>query len=190
VSHYRVLIPTTNPARTGPLLKAASPFLNAEDSRGTLLGVIEMAPDRPLSEGVEVARAYRTLLSRITRYAERGPGELRGQVRIIPEAGDDIEATARLTEQTGMAFQRYSNLVRALVGQEPHEPEPPMEPELLSYLIAAALNLQVGEKQALLAERRTDERLGLELRILRKEIGLLREMVAHAGSAQARASLN
>jgi Lon protease-like protein len=115
---------------------------------------------------------------------------LRGQVRIIPEAGDDIEATARLTEQTGMAFQRYSNLVRGLVGQEPHEPEPPMEPELLSYLIAAALNLQVGEKQALLAERRTDERLGLELRILRKEIGLLREMVAHAGSAQARASLN
>jgi len=63
-------------------------------------------------------------------------------------------------------------------------------PWLPSYLIAAALNLQVGEKQALLAERRTDERLGLELRILRKEIGLLREMVAHAGSAQARASLN
>lgn len=115
---------------------------------------------------------------------------LRGQVRIIPEAGDDIEVTARLTEETAMAFQRYSNLVRALVGQEPQEPEPPMEPELLSYLIAAALNLQVGEKQALLAERRTDERLALELRILRKEIGLLKEMVAHAGSAQARASLN
>src|SRR5205823_11540363 len=54
VSHYRVLIPTTNPARTGPLLKAVSPFLNAEDSRVTLLGLIEMAPERPLSEGVEV----------------------------------------------------------------------------------------------------------------------------------------
>lgn len=115
---------------------------------------------------------------------------LRGQVRIIPEAGDDIEATARLTEETARAFQRYSNLVRALVGQEPQEPEPPMEPELLSYLIAAALNLQLGEKQALLAERRTDERLALELRMLRKEIGLLKEMVAHAGSAQARPSLN
>ncbi|MEA2667922.1 MAG: hypothetical protein QOJ33_856, partial [Chloroflexota bacterium] len=48
MSHYRVLIPTTNPSRTGPLLKAVSPFLNAEDSRGTLLGVIEMAPERPL----------------------------------------------------------------------------------------------------------------------------------------------
>ena len=90
MSHYRVLIPTTNPARTGPLLKAVSPFLNAEDSRGTLLGVIEMAPERPLSEGVEVARAYRALLSRITRYAERGPGELRGQVRIAHVAAQGI----------------------------------------------------------------------------------------------------
>jgi len=32
---------------------------------------------------------------------------LRGQVRIIPEAGDDLEATGRLTEATAMAFRRY-----------------------------------------------------------------------------------
>ena len=115
---------------------------------------------------------------------------LRGEIRIIPEAGDDLEATARLTEETALAFRRYSNLVRALVGQEPQEPEPPMEPELLSYLIGAALNLQVGEKQTLLAQRRTDERLALELRILRKEIALLNEMVTHASSPSARASLN
>ena len=98
MSHYRVLIPTTNPARTGPLLKAVSPFLNAEDSRGTLLGVIEMAPERPLSEGVEVARAYRALLSRITRYAERGPGELRGQVRIAHVAAQGIREAVLETD--------------------------------------------------------------------------------------------
>jgi glucosyl-3-phosphoglycerate synthase len=98
VSHYRVLIPTTNPARTGPLLKAVSPFLNAEDSRGTLLGVIEMAPERPLSEGVEVARAYRALLSRITRYAERGPGELLGQVRIAHVAAQGIREAVLETD--------------------------------------------------------------------------------------------
>ena len=98
MSHYRVLIPTTNPSRTGPLLKAVSPFLNAEDSRGTLLGVIEMAPERPLSEGVEVARAYRALLSRITRYAERGPGELRGQVRIAHVAAQGIREAVLETD--------------------------------------------------------------------------------------------
>src|SRR5207253_153278 len=96
--HSRVLVPTTNPARTGPLLKAVAPFLNAEDSRGTLLGVIEMAPERPLSEGVEVARAYRALLSRITRYAERGPGELRGQVRIAHVAAQGIREAALETD--------------------------------------------------------------------------------------------
>jgi hypothetical protein len=66
-----------------------------------------------------------------------------------------------------------------------------MEPELLSYLIAAALNLQVPEKQSLLAERRTDSRLKLELHMLRKEIVLLKQMVAHAAAAgTVRTSLN
>ena len=116
---------------------------------------------------------------------------LRGQIRIIPEAGDDLDATAQLTETTATAFQHYSNLLRQLVGQKVDKAEPPMEPELLSYLIAAALNLQVPEKQTLLAERRTDSRLLLELRILRKEILLLKQMVAHAAAAgTVRTSLN
>ena len=116
---------------------------------------------------------------------------LRGQIRIIPEAGDDLDATAQLTETTATAFQHYSNLLRQLVGQKVDEAEPPMEPELLSYLIAAALNLQVPEKQTLLAERRTDSRLLLELRILRKEILLLKQMVGHAAAAgTVRTSLN
>jgi Lon protease-like protein len=115
---------------------------------------------------------------------------LRGQVRIIPESGDDLDATARLTEATATAFQRYSNLLRQLVGEKLEESEPPMEPELLSYLIAAAMNLQLPEKQSLLAEPRTDARLQLELKILRKEIALLERMVARADAAKSRASLN
>jgi Lon protease-like protein len=116
---------------------------------------------------------------------------LRGRIRIIPESGDDLDETAQLTETTGMAFRAYSNLLRELVGQRGDDAEPPMEPELLSYLIAAALNLQVPEKQALLAERRTDSRLRLELRMLRKEIVLLKQMVAHAAAAgTVRTSLN
>ena len=115
----------------------------------------------------------------------------RGQVSFIPEAGDDLDDTARLTEQTGTAFREYSNLLRELVGQKADEAEPPMEPELLSYLIAAALNLQLQEKQTLLAEPRTDNRLKLELRLLRKEIVLLKQMVAHAAAAgSVRTSLN
>ena len=116
---------------------------------------------------------------------------LRGQIRIMPEAGDDLDAAAKLMETTAITFRQYSNLLHELVGQPPGDAEPPMEPELLSYLIAAALNLQVPEKQSLLAEPRTDTRLLLELRMLRKEIVLLKEMVAHAATAaSARTSLN
>jgi Lon protease-like protein len=126
----------------------------------------------------------------ILRTADDRP-YLRGQIRIIPEGGDDLDATARLTETTAITFRQYSNLLRELVGQQPDEVEPPMEPELLSYLIAAALNLQVPEKQSLLAEPRTDTRLVLELRMLRKEIVLLRQMVAHAATAaKVKTSLN
>jgi uncharacterized protein len=126
----------------------------------------------------------------ILKTAEDRP-YLRAEIRIIPEAGDDLDATARLTDTTGMAFREYSNLLRELVGQRPDQAEPPMEPELLSYLIAAALNLQVAEKQSLLAEPRTDSRLKLELGMLRKEILLLKQMVAHAATAgSVRTSLN
>src|SRR5207245_11598852 len=118
----------------------------------------------------------------ITRTSEDRP-YLRGQIRIIPEAGDDLDATARLTETTAITFRQYSNLLRELVGQKPDEAEPPMEPELLPYLIAAALHLQVPEKQTLLAEAGTDSRLLLELRLLRKEIALLNQMGAHATTA-------
>jgi Lon protease-like protein len=126
----------------------------------------------------------------ILKTSEERP-YLRAEIRIIPEAGDDLDATARLTETTAIAFREYSNLLRELVGQRADEAEPPMEPELLSYLIAAALNLQVAEKQSLLAEPRTDSRLKLELRMLRKEILLLKQMVAHAATAgTVRTSLN
>lgn len=126
----------------------------------------------------------------IVRTADDRP-YLRGEIRIVPETGDDLDETARLTETTAINFRQYSNLLRELVGQQPDEAEPPMEPELLSYLIAAGLNLQVPEKQTLLAESRTDARLLLELRLLRKEIALLKKMVAHAAAAaKVRTSLN
>jgi uncharacterized protein len=126
----------------------------------------------------------------VVRTADDRP-YLRGEIRIIPETGDDLDATAHLTEVTAITFRQYSNLLRELVGQQPDDAEPPMEPELLSYLIAAALNLQVPLKQTLLAEARTDARLLLELRLLRKEIVLLKQMVTHTTSAAVvRTSLN
>src|SRR3989440_7290506 len=60
---------------------------------------------------------------------------LRGQIRIIPEAGDDLGATAPLTETTAVTFRQYSKLLRELVGPQPDYAQPPLEPALRSYLI-------------------------------------------------------
>src|SRR5205823_12523553 len=40
---------------------------------------------------------------------------LRGQIRIIPEAGADLDETPRLSEPTAVTFRQYSNLLRELV---------------------------------------------------------------------------
>lgn len=116
---------------------------------------------------------------------------LRGRIEVIPEAGDEEAGIGRLTEAAATAFRDYSNLLRQLVNEKPEAFEPPMEPELLSYLIAGTLTLQVPQKQALLECQRTDERLRAELALLRREIALLREMLRQKRTGvTGRASLN
>jgi Lon protease-like protein len=116
---------------------------------------------------------------------------LRGRIEVIPELGDEEGISGRLTDAAGAAFRDYSNLLRELVNEKPEAFEPPMEPELLSYLIAGTLTLQVPQKQVLLECPRTDDRLRAELRLLGREISLLREMVQQKQKGVAgRASLN
>src|SRR5947209_18144861 len=53
---------------------------------------------------------------------------LRGQIRITPEAGDDLAATAALTQTTALSVPQSSNLLRELVSRQPAPADPPMEP--------------------------------------------------------------
>jgi uncharacterized protein len=116
---------------------------------------------------------------------------LRGRIDVLAEAGDEVAGIGELTDAAATAFRDFSNLLRELVNEKPQAFEPPMEPELLSYLIAGTLTLQLPQKQALLEYPRTDERLRAELALLRREISLLRQMLRQKQSGVAgRASLN
>jgi Lon protease-like protein len=116
---------------------------------------------------------------------------LRARIEILPEAGDEVAGIGELTDAAATAFRQYSNLLRELVNEKPQPFEPPMDPELLSYLVAGTLTLQLPQKQALLQYSRTDERLRAELALLRRELTLLREMLRQKQSGVAgRASLN
>ncbi|TMD05276.1 MAG: peptidase S16 [Chloroflexi bacterium] len=116
---------------------------------------------------------------------------LRARIEILPEAGDEVAGIGELTDAAATAFRQYSNLLRELVNEKPEAFEPPMDPELLSYLVAGTLTLQLPQKQALLQYSRTDERLRAELALLRRELTLLREMLRQKQAGVAgRASLN
>jgi len=116
---------------------------------------------------------------------------LRARIEILPEAGDEAAGIGELIDAAATAFRQYSNLLRELVNEKPEAFEPPMDPELLSYLVAGTLTLQLPQKQALLQYSRTDERLRAEVALLRRELALLREMLRRKQSGAAgRASLN
>jgi len=73
-------------------------------------------------------------------------------------------------------FQRYLELIRT-DGRRGGE-QLPEDPTVLSYLIAATAVLPLDERQRLLAEPTTVERLKLERRLLSREMGLLRQVRA------------
>jgi glucosyl-3-phosphoglycerate synthase len=94
VSHYRVLIPTLAPAQSSKLLRLATSFTAAPESRGTLLGIIEVPPDHALPRGPDPGEAYRTLLAQTTRIATRATTPLSPQVRIAHVAAQGIREAA------------------------------------------------------------------------------------------------
>ena len=55
-------------------------------------------------------------------------------------------------------------------------PELPSDPIVLSYLVAAALVLDLSDKQRLLAAPDAATRLGLELMVLRREAAIIRRL--------------
>jgi Lon protease-like protein len=73
-------------------------------------------------------------------------------------------------------FQRYLEIIRT-DGQAGGE-QLPDDPTVLSYLIAATAVLSTDDRQKLLATAATADRLGLERRLLGREMALLRHIRA------------
>jgi uncharacterized protein len=95
---------------------------------------------------------------------------LQAEVEFLDEP--DGEAAPVLARTVAMMWGAYR---QALTGQPPDDPdELPDEPVVLSYLVAAATILDLGDKQRLLEEPDTTSRLRRELAILRRESVVLR----------------
>ena len=102
----------------------------------------------------------------------------------IPAPADDVE---RLAGAVADAFRGYAGQLRGVGQAEPPEIGLPSDPELLSYLVAAAMQVETPQRQRLLEIDDTAERLTACLRLLRREAALLDRMLQrsrdHAGSS-------
>jgi len=139
---------------------------------GTLAKILRVdpLPDGRYDLLVSGATRFRVLRTLIDRPY------LRAEVHYLADRDERPAPDTRQAAQR--AFQEYRTLLHRLVDQDADAFAPPDDPELLSYLIAAALNVNLGEKQEFLAIDSAAERLGAELMILRREVALLRGMVA------------
>jgi hypothetical protein len=112
---------------------------------------------------------------------------LQGEVEWLPEAPG--EAAEVLAEPVGRRFLAYRS---ALAGEPVDDAagQIPDDPRVLSYLVAAAMILDLPDHQALLAAGDDTERLRLALRLLRREGSLLQRLPSVPGVEYTRIPLS
>ncbi len=92
--------------------------------------------------------------------------------------GEDVSFVAR---SAGAAFLSYRSALLATQGQQDDGGGLPDDPLVLSYLIGAAMVLDLPDKQAVLAAPTTADRLREELTLLRREDAVLRALPSLPG---------
>lgn len=97
---------------------------------------------------------------RVEAYVEGPEPYLVGQVTFFEDEAEDEELLARRVKETSALFLRIARAVRTINDDRAGLPElPESEPERLSFLIAAAMEMDNEVKLELLELRSTTERL-------------------------------
>ena len=99
---------------------------------------------------------------------------LRGEVEVLAEEPPDPAAAGPAVRVVQAAFREYLDALTEWGGAAVRLEELPDEPALLSFIIAAAIVIDLPERQALLAESDTLRRLGLQRALLSRETAMLR----------------
>ncbi len=122
---------------------------------------------------------YEVVTSGAVRFRLHGLDEaagtpyLTGMVSALADAGrDEDDEVMTLADRVSAAYSAY----RDLLGLEP--PELPSSSRVLSYLVAAGMVLELGDRQSLLEQPDTASRLAAEVRLLKRE----RYLVEHLGA--------
>jgi Lon protease-like protein len=101
-----------------------------------------------------------------------------GEVDLLPEDTGDEAAAGLAARAVQQAFRNYLAALAEQGATEINVPDLPDEPLLLSYLVAAAMIVEIPDKQVLLAEPDAAARLTAEHTLLSRETTMLRTMAS------------
>lgn len=122
--------------------------------------VAEVTDVQSMPEGRSNILTLGLIRYRLESYVDRGDPYLVGRVSFFE---DDIKSAPLLeerAEEVSKLFMRIARAVRIINDERASLPElPPTEPERLSFLVAAAMELETAIKIELLELRDTSERL-------------------------------
>ena len=99
---------------------------------------------------------------------------LQGEVELLDDDVADQVAALPLVRTVQTAFRGYTDALTEWGGATVRIEELPDEPTLLSFIVAAAMIIDLTERQALLAEPDTLRRLNMQRALLSRETAMLR----------------
>ena len=109
---------------------------------------------------------------------------LQGEVELLAEEPADPAVAGPAVRVIQAAFREYLDALTEWGGATVRVEELPDEPELLSFLVAAAIVIELPERQALLAESDTLRRMAMQRALLSRETAMLRTTTSRPGRSQ------
>ena len=134
--------------------------------------VAEVAESQALPNGRSNILAVGVVRYEIESYVERGDLYLVGRAKYFED--EDEEGPALMTQSHDVAamFMRVANSIRAINDERGSLPDiSGTEPQRLSFIVSAAIEIEADKKQELLELRSTSERLGRLRDLLARVVG-------------------
>ena len=120
----------------------------------------EVTEVQPMEDGRSNIISIGLIRYRVEAYVERGAPYLVGAVSFFEDEEEDAALLGTRADEVSQLFMRIARAVRVINDERATLPElPPTEPERLSFLVAAAMELETKVKLELLELRSTAERL-------------------------------
>jgi Lon protease-like protein len=122
--------------------------------------VAEVTETQGLPDGRSNVLAVGVVRYRVEAYIERGDPYLVVQANYFEDEEEDEQELAVKSNEVAAMFMRVANAIRVINDERGNLPDiSDTEPQKLSFLVAAAMEIEVETKQELLELRSTSERL-------------------------------